>query len=206
MSSDRLSEIVGFDVSRETYDRLTEYHDLLVLWSKTHNLIGPKEVSELWERHIADSLQLWPFVQNAKTVLDIGSGAGLPGLVLSCCAGSEQKIEFILVESNAKRCAFLRHVGRELSLPIAVMNTRMESVSRETIDVITARAVTDLSGLISYSEKWLEKSTTGVFLKGRNWKSELTAAQHCWNLKSDTTPSRTDSEGVILRVSEVQRV
>lgn len=206
MNADRLTGIVGFDVSRETFARLTDYHDLLVRWSKIHNLIGPKEVDELWERHIADCMQLWPFIQTSKTVLDIGSGAGLPGLVLACCAPSAQEIEFILVESNTKRCAFLRHVGRELSLPVTVMNTRIESVSRETIDVITARAVTDLSGLISYSEKWLQKSTIGVFLKGRNWKTELTEAQHCWILNSDTTPSRTDSEGVILRVSEVQRV
>ena len=85
MKNIELSDELGFDVSRETYERLTVYHDLLIVWSRTHNLIGPKEYSYIWERHILDCLQLWPHVRSGKSILDIGSGAGLPGLVLACC-------------------------------------------------------------------------------------------------------------------------
>lgn len=205
MTYEQFQDQAGFDVSRETFEKLRQYHELLLLWSKTHNLIGPKEREELWSRHFLDCIQIWPIVSSGKTILDIGSGAGLPGIVLACCADPARH-EIVLVESLSKRCAFLRTVIRELKLPAIVENTRIEDVSRETIDFITARAVTDLTGLIEYSERWTKNTGVGVFLKGKSWKSELTEAQSYWNFNSDNTPSLSDSEGVILTVSEVRRV
>ena len=204
MRHESLNSKLGFDVSRETFGKLSRYHDLLLQWSKTHNLIGPKERDEIWTRHIVDCLGAWPLVEEGTDILDIGSGAGLPGLVLACCAKPDQT--FILVESNAKRCAFLRHVGRELDLPIEVLNTRMENVSRETISHITARAVADLKILIQLSEKWLDKSGVAVFHKGRNWNSELTESLRYWSFNHEVKPSLSDPDGVILRISEVRRV
>tara|TARA_B100000678_G_scaffold291629_1_gene310043 strand:+ start:8775 stop:9389 length:615 start_codon:yes stop_codon:yes gene_type:complete len=200
----QLTDRLDFDVSRETYERLSAYHDLLLTWSKTHNLIGPKERDEIWERHILDCLRVWPLVSSGEDVMDIGSGAGLPGIILAACSEGGQT--FHLVESNAKRCAFLRHVSRELDLPVNVVNDRVESVSRETFSHITARAVADLTLLITLSEKWLEKSAIGVFLKGRNWKTELTEALRYWNFNHKLTPGEKDSGGVILEISEVRRV
>lgn len=204
MKFNTLTDVLGFDVSRETFEKLNGYEALLLKWSKTHNLIGPKERDEIWPRHIVDCLGAWPLVQEGKEILDMGSGAGLPGLVLACCAQQDQS--FILVESNAKRCAFLRHVGRELDLPIEVLNSRVENVSRETITHVTARAVADLTILIKLSEKWLENSAIGVFHKGRNWNSELTESLRYWSFKKELTPSLSDPDGVILRISEVRRV
>lgn len=204
MTLDELNSETGLNVSRETFTKLQRYHDLLLQWSKTHNLIGPKERDEVWTRHIVDCLGVWPHVSQGQEILDIGSGAGLPGLVLACCASSDQKI--ILVESNTKRCAFLRHVGRELDLPIDVMNCRVEDVSRETITHVTARAVADLSKLLQLSEKWLDNSAIGVFQKGRSWESELTESLRYWIFKKELMPSFSDSDGVILKVSEVRRV
>ena len=204
MSPDELSDRLGFDVSRETFDRLGQYHDLLLSWSKTHNLIGPKEHAFLWDRHIIDSLQIWPLISGAGDVVDIGSGAGLPGLVLACAAVERDDTHLVLVESNSKRCAFLRHVSHSLDLPVTVLNSRIENVSRETPGAITARAVTDLTSLMSYSEKWLLKGTKGVFLKGRTWKDELTEARRYWTFNVDVTPSRSDSQGAVLTLSEVR--
>lgn len=203
MTRDELNEALGWTVSRETFERLEKYHDLLIEWSKTHNLIGPKEVPYLWDRHILDCLQIWPHVKQAKTVLDIGSGAGLPGIVLACCAAEIRGMHVILVESNGKRCAFLRHVSRRLGLPVEICHERVEDVSRETVDVVTARAVAELSDLMKYSQKWLLKGTRAVFPKGRTWSDELTDAHQYWNFKMQIFPSKSASDGVILSLSEV---
>lgn len=204
MTPEKIQDRVGFDVSRETFEKLERYHDLLLQWSKTHNLIGPKERDEIWSRHILDCLALWPHLPDGAEVLDIGSGAGLPGLIIASCAHPDQN--FVLVESNAKRCAFLRHVSRETNLPVTVICERVENVSRETVTHITARAVADLSLLFTLSEKWLDNSAIGLFLKGRNWKTELTDALRYWNFNHEVLPGLSDSDGVILKVSEVRRV
>ena len=133
MKREDLNDALGWTVSRETYDRLVIYHDILLRWSETHNLIGPKERNQLWERHILDSLQLWPHVKFANHILDFGSGAGLPGLVLACCAHDERGKRLHLVESNGKRCAFLSHVSRRLSLPVEIQHARVENVLKITI-------------------------------------------------------------------------
>lgn len=204
MTRDDLSEALGFDVSRETYQRLAGYHDLLVQWSKTHNLIGPKEREHIWDRHFLDSLQIWPLVSNEETLLDIGSGAGFPGLVIACMAMDQAGPKCILVEANAKRCAFLRHVTNSLGLNVEVLNQRIEDVSRETVDVVTARAVADLSKLVEMSAKWLENGAKAVFLKGQTHDDELTETRRYWNFKVDLTPSKSDSFGAVLCLSEVR--
>lgn len=203
MTRDDIRDVLGFDVSRETYDRLATYHDLLLKWSKTHNLIGPKEHEHIWDRHILDSLQIWPLVSDAKNLIDIGTGAGLPGLVIACFAAERGSPECLLVEANTKRCAFLRHVSHTLGLPVTVVNDRIENVSRETVDVITARAVADLPKLMEMSARWLENGAKAVFLKGETHQKELTETRRYWNFKLDLTPSKSDSFGAVLSLSEV---
>lgn len=199
-----LSEVVGFDVSRETFEDLTVFHDTLLVWSKTHNLVGPKEHSHIWSRHIADSLQIWPDISGSKSVVDIGSGAGFPGLVLGCISKHIGGPEFTLVEPSSKRASFLRTVSRQLKLPIQVENDRIENVSRETFDVVTSRAVADISKLLEYSVRWLENGAKAVFLKGQTHKEELTESERLWHFKSTLRPSRTDSFGAIVTLSEVR--
>lgn len=204
MTLDELSDRVGFDVSRETFERLQTYHDLLIDWSRTHNLIGPRERDQLWTRHIADCLQIWPMVEGSERILDIGSGAGLPGLVLACAAADTGKTQLILVEPNGKRCAFLRHVTHKLKLPVRILNDKIENVSRETVEVITARAVADLPKLIEMSADWLENGAKALFLKGERYQDELTEAGRYWHFKAELTTSQSDSGGVVIVLTEVR--
>ncbi len=195
---------VGFDVSRETFERLAFYHDALVTWSKTHNLIGPKERAQIWQRHFVDCYQLVGQIDAKSQIVDIGSGAGFPGLVMACSRSDGFNPSFTLVEPNAKRCAFLRHVSHKLDLNVTVVNDKIENISRETFDVVTSRAVANLTTLLKMGEPWLKNGAKALFLKGQTAEDELTEARHYWNFNLQIYPSRSDSNGVVLSLSEVR--
>lgn len=203
MRPEEFSGRLGIDVSRETIERLSLYERELNQWSRTHNLIGPRELDLIWERHFLDCYQIVPHIAGAKSVVDIGSGAGFPGLVAACAKSALFDPEITLVEPNSKRCAFLRHVTRQLNLNVVVLNQKIEDVSRETFDVVTSRAVTNLTELLRMSRPWIENGAKAVFLKGQTVEDELTAARRYWNFKVETIPSRSDSRGVVLSLSEV---
>ena len=204
MNREAFSDLLEIDVSRETFERLNFYHDTLIKWSKTHNLIGPREREQIWTRHFADCLQLVPMIDPDAKLVDIGSGAGFPGLVIACAQADNFRPAITLVEPNLKRCAFLRHVSHSLSLNVEVMNDRIENVSRETFDVVTSRAVSSLTKLLEMGAPWLENGAKALFLKGHNAEEELTEARHYWNFKVQMKPSRSDSHGVVLSLSEVR--
>ncbi len=204
MKFQELADEVGFDVSRETFERLGFYHDALVTWSKTHNLIGPKERAQIWPRHFVDCYQLVEQIDAKSQIVDIGSGAGFPGLVMACAKSSEFNPSFTLVEPNAKRCAFLRHVSHKLGLNVTFVNDKIENVSRETFDVVTSRAVANLTTLLEMGEPWLKNGAKALFLKGQTAEEELTEARRYWNFNVQMTPSRSDSNGVVLSLSEVR--
>lgn len=192
-----------FDVSRETMVRLQKIVDLLEVWRARTNLIGPREWPRIWDRHIADSLQLLPYLQDSRIVVDLGSGAGFPGLVVASALPHVGRVH--LVESVGKKCAFLRAAVDLADLPVDVHHARIESVDLPSVDVVTARALAPLSKLLEYSAKWLEKGALGVFLKGENATKELTHARETWNFVCNEQPSRTSDLGRILIVSEVSR-
>ncbi|MCI4645142.1 MAG: 16S rRNA (guanine(527)-N(7))-methyltransferase RsmG [Hyphomonadaceae bacterium] len=200
---DRSAVISAFDVSRETLARLDAILAVLDDWRGRVNLIGPREWPMIWHRHVADSLQLMAHIEGARRVVDLGSGAGFPGLILA--AALPEGAHVTLIESVGKKCAFLRAAIEAAELPAKVCQARIESVQLEGIEAVTARALAPLPKLLELSAKWLESGAIGVFPKGENLEEELTVAKQRWTLATEVTPSRTSPTGRVLVVSEAKR-
>ncbi|MEM7494169.1 MAG: 16S rRNA (guanine(527)-N(7))-methyltransferase RsmG [Pseudomonadota bacterium] len=196
--------IAGLDVSRETLDALKLIVRELSDWRQKVNLIGPREVDHIWRRHIFDSLQLVPHLDLTKHVVDLGSGAGFPGLVIASLMGQPGG-HVTMIESVGKKCAFLRDVSEKASLPTTILNGRVERYGHIDADFITARAFAPLPKLLEYASSWLERGAVGVFPKGRKWQEELTQTADYWTFKHEVIPSRS-GDGVILIVREARRV
>ena len=206
MDVDEAAKALGqLGVSRETFARIERYVALLDDWRQRINLIGPREMDHIWERHVLDSAQLLPITGHGARIVDMGAGAGFPGLVLACEAmGGDGHVT--LMESVGKKCAFLNAVISELGLPARALNRRIEDVPAERVDFITARALAPLSRLVSYAAPWIGLGATALFFKGEHWREELTQAQEYWTLAYEAIPSRTNEAGVILKIMEVERV
>lgn len=185
------------DVSRETLDRLKSYAALLGKWAPRINLVGRSTLPDLWRRHMLDSAQLFPLIpRTARNLVDLGSGAGFPGLVLAIMGAPDVH----LIESNAKKCAFLREVARETGADVTIHTTRIEAGLSLKADVVTARALAPLPILMEYAKPYLTPSSVCFFLKGSGVEEELTGLCKIWNIREHRYPSVTDSEGVVLRV------
>ena len=204
LAADRARALDLTPVSRETLARLDRFTRLLLQWQKTSNLIGAATIPHLWTRHIADSLQLLALAPSARVWLDLGSGGGFPGLVIACALAGERGATVHLIESNAKKAAFLREAVRELDLRAVVHGERIEHFSLPMgahVDVITARAVAPLSVLFGYVALLLKTGAQALLLKGQDVEAELTEAAKYWTIKADLIPSKTSPEGriVVLR-------
>lgn len=186
-------------VARETLRLLTIYVDLLIEWNERINLVAPSTLSDVWRRHVWDSAQLIPMIpRETKTIVDIGSGAGFPGLVLAIALGGAT---VHLIESTQKKCRFLETVVAATGAPAKVHWTRAEDVSGLKADVVTARAVAPLDRLFALAYPFFGPATIGLFLKGRSLNDELTGATKSWRLDATPIPSRSDPSGVVLRVT-----
>lgn len=189
-------------VSRETMERLTVYADLLVKWQARINLVGPETIPTLWHRHFLDSAQLFPLLPQAiHRVVDMGSGAGFPGLVLAVMGAPDVH----LIESDARKCAFLREVARVTGTAVTVHNTRIEKVPPLGADVVTARALAPLAQLLDWAAPHLLPHGHALFLKGRGHEDELTMASKEWIITAGKVPSRSDPAAAILHLREVCR-
>ena len=208
MNSDQIEALRLVPVSRETVARLEIYVDHLIRWQKIKNLVGPKTLTEIWTRHIADSAQLSRLIDpDAKYLVDLGSGAGFPGLVLACIFADRAGFEIHLIESNGRKAAFLREVSRSLELPVHIHDERIEGSLLSLgfqIDVLTARALAPLSDLFKMYGFLPHQPRKALFLKGQDIDSELTEAAKCWNIDSEIVPSRTNSQGRILVVNAIR--
>lgn len=190
-------------VSRETLDRLRAYADLLLVWNKKINLIGPSTAPDLWTRHMLDSAQLFPLIPaGVHTLVDLGSGAGFPGLVL----GIMGIPGITLIESDQRKCAFLREAARIAGASVTVLAKRIEDITPFPADVITARALAPVAELLEWSAPFLTKSSLCIFPKGQNVEVELTDTHKRWKITVDQRVSRTDPRGTILCIGEVSRV
>ena len=188
-------------VSRETLARLKAYADMLADWNARHNLVAKSTLPDLWQRHMWDSAQLAPLIpENARTLADLGSGAGFPGLVL---AVMRPRLAVTLHEATTKKCAFLQAAAERMSLRVIIENARMEDRPASPFDVVTARACAPLPLLLDYSYRFTGPNSVCLFLKGQNVGSELTEAHKYWNMKASQVPSQTDPSGAIVTVREL---
>jgi 16S rRNA (guanine527-N7)-methyltransferase len=185
------------DVSRETMERLEIYWTLLLKWQKAINLVSIRSMDDGWRRHFLDSGQLLRHIPgNATSVLDIGSGAGFPGMVLAVMGAPN----VVLVESDERKCLFLREVSRETSTAVTVVNERIEKFPPKTFDVVTSRACAPLDVLLEYARPYLGFDTVCLFPKGRSCDQELTTAQIRWTIRYSLLNSASDSAGKIVRL------
>ncbi|WP_085901562.1 16S rRNA (guanine(527)-N(7))-methyltransferase RsmG [Kiloniella majae] len=191
-------------VSRETEDKLKCYADLLVKWNKAINLVSKNTLPDLWTRHFLDSAQLikyLPETNHKKTIVDFGSGAGFPALVLAILGVGEVHA----MESDLKKSMFLREVSRETDAGLIVHNNRIEKLEPFAVDVFTARAFAPLSKIFDFSQAFLdaskaEKNPEFLLLKGRNVDEELTEAEKKWTMKVSRYNSLSDDNATILNL------
>lgn len=188
-------------VSRETRDRLARYVERLTRWNRAINLVAPRSLPEVWHRHVLDSAQLWPLLPEApagraRRLVDLGSGAGFPGLVLAILGAGEVH----LIESDTRKATFLREAIRETGAPAQVHATRIADAPEINADVVTARALAPLSELLDHAAGFLADGGVALFHKGQRAPEELTAARKAWKIAVQQFPSQTDPGGHILHI------
>jgi 16S rRNA (guanine527-N7)-methyltransferase len=200
---EKLNERIGFDVSRETFARLEGFVTLLQSWNARLNLVAGGEMPRIWERHIVDSLQLAPLIPfKTNAAIDLGSGAGFPGLPLSLVT----QLPFALVEADHRKAAFLREAARVTGAPVTTYASRAETLAMPKTPLVTARALAPLPRLLPLVARFLAPGGACLLLKGARAEAELTAAAREWHMRVERFPSRTDPSGVVLRISELSRV
>jgi 16S rRNA (guanine527-N7)-methyltransferase len=195
----------AFKVPRETIHRLERYAAILGQWQKRTNLISPATVPQLWSRHFADSAQLCALASEARLWLDLGSGAGFPGLVVAIVQTGKPDFRMHLVEANHKKCAFLAEVARETKAPVDIHAMRIEDLAESAQslkpDVVSARALAPLPHLFELAAPFFGERTKGLFLKGREAEAEIAAAQEDWKFAFRLHPSLTAKDSHIVEVS-----
>jgi 16S rRNA (guanine527-N7)-methyltransferase len=206
--SDKAAALALTPVSRETEARLDRYVSLLREWQTKTNLVAPSTLTNLWTRHIADSLQLLVLAPSAKVWVDFGSGGGFPGVVLACALAETPGARVHLVERNSKKAAFLREALRVTGAPGVVHPQGIEdTVDRITgpIDCVTARALAPLHQLIGFAEPLMRQGARALFLKGQDVEAELTEATKYWKIKPILHSSLTGGQGWIVELAAVER-
>lgn len=192
------------DVSRETFSDFQAYEALLAKWNRKINLVSPTAAKDFWGRHALDSWQLAELLpKNATTLLDLGSGAGFPGVAMAIACKQRGEGTVTLVESAGKKATFLRTVIRELGLPAKVWADRAEDMPPQPYDIITARAFAPLPRLLTYAHPFWGEGTTALLLKGQGVQEELTDAQNSWIYDVTHIASRSNSTGVILQINNL---
>src|SRR5215469_15307278 len=208
LTHDRARALRLTPVSRETVERLDRFVALLLEWQRTTQLIASSTVPHLWTRHIADSLQLLELAPQAKTWVDMGTGGGFPGLVIACALGGRADARVHLVESNARKAAFLRAAAAATESPATVHAVRMEEFVESFADApnaVTARAVSPLSSLLGQCLPLLQRGAIGIYPKGQDVEAELTEASIYWRMTADLVSSKTDPKARIVCVRGVER-
>lgn len=198
--------IAALGVSRETQARLELYAAHLRKWNRAINLIAPSTLDTLWTRHILDSGQLWPLAPaDARSWLDLGAGAGLPALVIAILALERRPdLAVTAIESDARKCAFLRDAARAVAAPLTVVTSRIEAASTLKYGVISARALAPLPRLLALADRFRAPGAVLLFPKGRTARSELTEARKSWHMEVETLPSVTDPSAAILRITNLR--
>lgn len=182
--------------------RLDAFVDLVDRWGRTINLVSRADLPHLRARHLADSLRLVPFVPAAtQRAIDLGSGAGFPGLVLAIATGCS----FDLIEADQRKAAFLAEAAMRLDAPVRVITSRIEDAAIDRTALITARALAPLSRLLGFAYSRLVPYGACLFLKGRDAEAEIVAARQEWRFAHELVRDAPDADGAVLRVWDIQR-
>ncbi len=192
------------EVTPEVLDKLHHYHARLLEWNPKINLVSASTLADAWRRHFLDSAQLYPVYQHSGedlTLVDLGSGAGFPGMVLAIMGAPN----VTLIERDTRKAAFLRTIAAETKTPIELLNLNIKDIPARPFDVMTSRALADLNELLELSEHLRKPSTHCLFLKGKNLDEELALAQKEWVMDIRKMESVTDEEAFILRLTNVKR-
>jgi 16S rRNA (guanine527-N7)-methyltransferase len=208
VDADRARALAVCPVSRETEERLARFVALLRDWQARTNLIARSTLTEVWSRHIADSLQLLDVVPEARRWVDLGSGGGFPGIPLACALAELAGGHVHLVERNAKKAAFLREAVRVTSIPASVHLSNIEDFVERfdgAVDCVTARALAPLNVLIGLVKPLVDRGAKAVLPKGQDIEEELTEATKYWRISYRVLPSRTDHRGRIVVLDHVAR-
>jgi 16S rRNA (guanine527-N7)-methyltransferase len=208
----------AFDVSRETIERLEAYEALLRQWQKAVNLVAPSTLDAVWHRHFADSAQIARLAPpGARSWIDLGSGAGFPGLVVAILLADPRSSHLrgggvapgiTLIESDSRKCAFLREVARKTGITVDILSTRIEQATTQAKvgppEVVSARALAPLDRLLGLAAPLFTPSTVGVFLKGRDAALEIKTAAKAWTFAVEMVPSITETTGRVVVIRDLQ--
>ena len=201
------AQMASLDVSRETNDRLTALVALLVKWNAAVNLVSKDTLSQVWQRHILDSAQIFKLGSGAKVWADLGSGGGFPGLVIAILAAEKAPLmQVVLVESDHRKAAFLAQASQSLGVHTKIIVDRIEKIEALNVDVVSARALAPLPLLCSFAARHLAPNGVAIFLKGRNFHTELASAQAGWNFSLESHASLTDPSAFVLVLKEIVHV
>ena len=209
LDADKARALKLTPVSRETLQRLDKFVELLLEWQQNQNLIGSSTVPLIWSRHVADSLQLIDLAPDALVWADFGSGAGFPGIPIACALADKPGAMIHLVESVAKKAAFLREAVRVTGIPAQVHHERAEKFGEscaEPVQAVTARAVSRLKVLCDQAFPLIKRGALGIFPKGQDVDAELTEAAKYWTIEASKAPSKTSPEGTIVIVRGLSRI
>lgn len=195
-----MSKVQDF-VSREAFEKIIEFKKLLLKWNKTINLISAKTSGDIMNRHILDSVQLLPFIEKNSKIIDLGSGAGFPAIILSI-AGIQ---DITLIESDSRKAAFLLQASKLSSNNIEIINDRVENIDSVQCDIITSRAFAELDSIFEYSAK-IKVRNKFLLHKGAGYKNEILKAQKHWLFNKTVHDSITSETGKILEITDLTRI
>lgn len=197
-----------YNVSRETFEKLKTYECLLKEWQTKFNLVSNSTLENAWERHFLDSVQLFKLIpQTAKTLMDFGSGAGFPGMVIAIMANAKTPyLKVSLVESTTKKTLYLKEVKKQVGVEVEIINERIEKIKPHIVDVITSRAMTSLDALLQYALPFCGKKTVCIFPKGKKYAEELQEAQKKWSFSCQIVDSEQSDEGKILVITDLRPI
>ena len=194
------------DVSRETLEKLKAFEALVLKWNPRINLVSKADAAHVWDRHIKDSLQLVNLTTDVSTWTDLGSGGGFPGIVVAIAVQYAQPQHMVLIDSDSRKCAFLKTAVRELDLSATVISDRLDAAQTPPSSTVSARALMPLDGLLGYCQRFLKPDGTALFQKGRNWRDEVRDAERRWSFDLDVIDSKTSSDAAILRLSNIRKL
>ena len=196
-----------FGVSRETMDRMRAYEALVQKWNPTINLVSRSTLPLIWQRHFQDSADLFELAQQfSGTWVDMGSGGGFPGAVIAILASEKApELSVTCIESDIRKCEFLRTVSRTTGVPLAILSRRIEECPPQGANIVSARALTSLPNLLTYAARHLQEGGQALFQKGETWESEVDDAREAWEFDLTVHPSKTNPNSAILQLRDIKR-